>query len=201
MIIQKSQSTYRSSIRAAITGLWREQISRSDFQDAMIVAINRGYHQAAIEGAKVCGVSADEMTIEELRKVEELVNNEKQYIDNLADDIEAGNKASGGKIADLIYRADLWSNRYGEVRTIIQLMVCKDAKMKWIYGDTDHCNSCLDLNGRVYRASVWSKANVWPQGRMLECKGFRCKCRLEPTDDRVTSGRFPSLKSGKKKKR
>ena len=63
-----------------------------------------------------------------------------------------------------------------------------------------NCSDCDNLNGRVYRASVWQASGLYPQSHSLACKGFRCKCKMEITNDRITPGKVPGL-SGKRKKR
>jgi len=197
--ILKTESAYLRSIRASITGLWRSQISPSDFQSSMLSAITRAYNQAAIEGAKQCGISVDEMTDEELKKVQELIENEKQWIDGLAGDIVENNQANGGKLNELIYRANYWASRYEQVKQAIKMMACADKKYRWQYGDTRHCSSCLDLNGRVYRGKVWANY-IQPRSSQLACFGIHCQCQLIETDERITSGKPPRIKGPKRRR-
>jgi hypothetical protein len=59
------------------------------------------------------------------------------------------------------------------------------AKLQWVYGDTDHCETCLSLNGLVAYASEWAASPYHPQqppNDYLDCGGWKCKCKLEPTN-------------------
>ena len=202
LIILKTESSYLRSIRASITGLWRSQISSSDFQSSMLAAITRAYNQAAIEGAKQCGISVDEMTDEELKKVQELIENEKQYIDGLMGDIVENNQANGGKLNELIYRANLWSNKYNEVKQLIRMMACGNKKYKWQTGlGKRSCTDCLNLNGRVYRGKTWSAAGLAPGCRLLACgAGGKCGCSLDETDERITRDKLPGIQGPKRRR-
>lgn len=51
----------------------------------------------------------------------------------------------------------------------------------WRYGDTDHCDTCLGLNGKRARLS-WFVENGYiprePGSETLSCHGYRCKCTI-----------------------
>lgn len=52
----------------------------------------------------------------------------------------------------------------------------------WELGQTEkHCSTCLEQDGVTRTASGWkalAAIGVQPQGTGLECRGFRCDCRL-----------------------
>ena len=89
-----------------------------------------------------------------------------------------------------INRAEIWANRYNDVvnRSIV---VTKEQKLLWVFGDTDHCTTCEQLNGIVALSSIWEDLGVHPQNPpndKLECGGWRCQCTLIPTANRQTYG-------------
>ncbi len=90
-------------------------------------------------------------------------------------------------------RLPMWINRYTEVVNTAKTMACANQKLKWVLGDTDHCNSCLSLSGKVKRGKFWLSSGILPQSRQLECGGFNCQCSLQQTDDPVSRGPLPRL--------
>jgi len=188
-------SNYRNGIRSATRGLWTGVLDYYQFFDVMVTTIQTGIPRAWEEGAAECGISPDELTLEEKMQQQAAIYGELAYVDGFAIAIEAGSKANGGKLGPLMGRADLWVNRYRDVVNRAKLMACADQKLVWILGPTkDHCNDCLNMNGRVYRGSIWDKYDVRPQSPRLECGGYRCLCNLVPTEARANPGRPPGLR-------
>jgi len=95
-------------------------------------------------------------------------------------------------LTQVFTRALLWSNQYDKARVKAFTMASGDQKMIWGLGPTEHCDSCLKFDGRVYRASTWAKHNALPKSGRLCCTGRNCLCFLEPTDLPITKGRFPA---------
>lgn len=54
----------------------------------------------------------------------------------------------------------------------------------WVLGQTSvHCADCLRLSNQVHTAEEWQASGYHPQGRNLECGGWRCDCRFDETTD------------------
>lgn len=53
-----------------------------------------------------------------------------------------------------------------------------DEELTWVYGDTEHCSDCNDLNGQTHTVEEWLAIGFVPQSPDLECKGFNCGCRF-----------------------
>jgi hypothetical protein len=90
-------------------------------------------------------------------------------------------------------RLPMWINRYTEVVNTAKTMACANQKLMWTLGPTEHCSSCLKLEGKVKRGKFWQESGVLPQSRQLECGGFRCQCSLQPTDAPLSRGSLPRL--------
>lgn len=189
-----SEQAFKAAIIANFRGLWSGSLDNLSFADAMFASIGRGFEQAWQEGAKECGVLPDERTEEEQAKLNLMIGDNFQYVGALADWLFQHSKANGVKFAGVQYRADLWVNRYQEVRAAAQTMACGDRKYQWAIDGGEHCRSCLKLNGRVARASVWA-SRVTPRtlDGKLACGGYNCKCSLIETDAPATRGRWPNL--------
>ena len=186
---------YRANIRANIRGLWLGAISRTQFVDNMESAIDRYLRFAFAEGAAGCGIKPEDYTEEEEAAISNIVANEYHYIGDLADAIEAGSKANGGKLEPLNTRAELWLNRYKDVVNRGKMMACSDRKYKWTLGQTEHCSTCARLAGQVRRGSFWAE-RVMPQqppNLLLECGGWLCQCTLDETSAPCNHGPLPRM--------
>lgn len=189
--------SYRRNIRAAVRGLWLGAMDFNQFYSAMEAVIRIGIPQAWHEGAAECGIKPSELKPEEKLEIEGAIFDEFNYIFGFAEAIESGSKENGGKLGPLMNRADLWVNRYNQIREKAKGLACADHKAKWVYGDTvQHCEDCSRVVGRVYRLSTWDKYGWIPGSRELACGGWRCKCQRMPTDEPCTPGRPPNLSGG-----
>ena len=186
---------YRSTLRSLTRGLWSGALDLDQFDSEMRSAMNRRLAQAWDEGAAECGLKPDEYTIEEQTTIGRAIAAEIAELPELEARIEENKKTIGGKLAPLLERvSSLWANRYNDLKNQAKLLTCKDEKLEWIYGDTEHCTTCLALNGRVKRGSTWAESGFQPQSPpndMLECGGWNCQCRLEPTDKPISKGPLP----------
>lgn len=194
--MDKSLDTFQASIRAACRGLFLSELTTLDFADAFYSALRRGFTQAWEEGALSCGILATERTQEETKQLGLMIGDNFQHVAGLADWIYRHSKANGGQWEAIANRAKLWVNRYEEVKNVAMAMACKNRKLEWrINGAKEHCRSCLKLNGRVHRSSVWASKNLAPRttNGLLKCGGFHCSCFWVETEAPATRGRFPNL--------
>jgi hypothetical protein len=189
---------YAGSIRANFRALWSGTWSTGDFIIAMLETIALGLRTAWIEGMESAGVAEDEISPEEWSILQERINQENAQIAGLAADINASNRAAGGKLGDLMPRAELWINRYNDIVNLARMTASTDPKLRWAIGvgAIDHCQDCLDYNGKVYRASVWAKYGIRPQGENLACGGWRCQCEFVPAAGERGSSGHPRAPSG-----
>ena len=112
------------------------------------------------------------------------------FVQQYHDDIVAA-RETGGSIDDLIARSNLWAVRWNEAynSAVLQIATENGGKLIWQYGDTDHCDTCRQLDGIVAFASEWQAVGVKPQSApndMLDCEGWRCQCTLTITTAKRT---------------
>jgi hypothetical protein len=187
--------SFRRNIRSSIRGLWSGAINKRQALDTFRSAIERAIDQAWVEGAAECGIQSDELTVDELTKRDEFIFEQNDLAPNFIDFIAANSKAKGGKLQPLMQRAEMWINQYSSAKQQSEALACKDEKREWRVGRTEHCKTCLALNGQVRRMSFWVN-NVMPRNApnpKLECKGFRCQCILRKTDKPISRGRLPGV--------
>jgi hypothetical protein len=188
---------YRRSIRAAVRGRVSGIFDEFTFVDTMISTIQRGLTRAFHEGLAKFGIAPDEITTPERLVLDELINLQFEHLFGFSAYVtrQGERYAQGQKQPALnaaLSRADLWVNRYPEARSLGEALGAKNIKATWVLGATEeHCRTCLGFFGRTYRYETWLANEAMPQSQNLCCGGYRCDCHLEPTDARVTPGRFP----------
>jgi hypothetical protein len=179
----KTADYFNRVINAWVNDLYNHSVSESEFVDRFADLINQQLTRAWNEGMRANGLDPiSEMTAEYSAAMQNAIANEFMYVDKFAADIASGNFS----LAQLQARANLWSNRYNDVKNqaIAETAGGKD-RMEWVMGATEkHCDTCHRLNGIVAFAKEWEISGFKPQGSMLECGGWNCKCELRPTDKR-----------------
>jgi hypothetical protein len=186
-------SAFGRTVRGLVTQLWRGNIDMFNFIYTLSSSIEYSYRRAWVEGAETCGIKPEDFTEEEIDTLNTIIAEDISHIDGFMSAVITGSKNNHGLLSSLLNRAEMWSIRYAFVRDRAKAMACGNQKLKWVYGDTEHCDDCLKLNDRVYRAKTWEKWEIYPKSPGLQCGGFKCKCEFEETDDPCTPGRPPSL--------
>lgn len=200
-----ARGDFQLEIRAAFRQLWAGQKARFGFVDEMVSVIQRGLTRAWHQGAKEQGINPDELTEDELNRLEDTINEQFPFLPALAQDIlSVRNQAiEDGKTPglrnmprELFNRADLWVKRFDQTRILANAMAKLDNRKAWRLGDAEHCSSCLKLDGKVKRASFWVNSGILPRvadAFYLECRGFNCACTLQDTTERISRGPLPNL--------
>jgi cytochrome c len=100
-------------------------------------------------------------------------------------------------IQPLLDRVSLWANRYNEIVNLAMITCRPNDRFAWRLGATEqHCTTCAALNGVVATGAQWEASGYHPQNApnaMLECGGWRCDCRMEYTEDKLTEGGIPRV--------
>jgi hypothetical protein len=189
---------YRKGLRNSVYGLWAGVLDKSDFQNAMSSTIERWLTVAWNEGAAECGISPEELTVEEHRALLNAIDSELGHLSGYADYIIQNSKANGGKRDTVFKRLEGWVRRYQDLTNRAKTMACKDKKLEWSLGATeDHCRICNKLHGKVKRASYWEAAGLHPQdppNDRLDCGGWNCLCELRLTDKPISKGPLPGAR-------
>ena len=170
---------------AWVNDLYNGSTSEAEFVDRLAELIDQQLTRAWNEGMRANGLDPiQDMTEEYQQQLQDIIASEYSYVDQFARDIAA----HSGTLPQFQSRAQLWANRYNDVVNQSKLATAdgKD-RYEWVYGDTDHCETCASLNGLVATAKEWDISGFKPQSApndMLTCGGWKCQCRLEPTDKR-----------------
>lgn len=194
-MVVKTLAYFLRTLSSMVRDLYSGEIEEGGFVDRMATLVQEQLTRAWNEGMRANGLDpATDMEPEWEEMLQDIIANEYNYVDQFAADIVQAAKDEAGWDA-LLARAELWANRYTDVVNRA-ILVTKEQKLVWIYGDTEHCETCAALNGIVAWASEWELADVHPQSPpndALDCGGWKCQCRLEPTSARHTAGAFDRI--------
>jgi len=186
---------YRRGLKSAVRGLWSGALTTVQATSAFEAAIERRITQAWNEGAAECDIAPDELSEAEVLARDEFIENQIEFVPSFLADVAANSKKNKGKLKPLFSRTELWVNQYSSAKQKSEAMACGDEKRIWVLGRTEHCRTCLVLNGQVRRLSFW-ESHVLPRNGpndKLECHGFNCQCELRPTKKPISRGRLPRL--------
>ena len=160
-----------------------------DFIDVMASLIQGQLTRAYQEGVQEAGLDIDEMTSEMHEELEKFILSEFDYVDRFYRDIVDA-RIDEQPVEPLLARAQLWANRYNDVKNAAMrtVVLIKGGKLVWRLGATEeHCVTCNALNGIVAFAKEWEASGYKPQSPpnpLLECKGWNCGCSLTETSAR-----------------
>ena len=187
----KTAAYYLQVITRLVRTLYHGDIDLLQFTQIFGDLVQAQLTKAWADGMQANGLDpTTDMTDELQAQLDKIILDEKVNITDFADEIVQASNLTGEPLAPLLARVDMWANRYDDVvnQATIATAAMKD-KLVWVYGDTDHCSECEQLNGIVAYASEWQRAQVAPQqppNDALTCGGWRCQCHLDPTTDRHT---------------
>lgn len=180
----KTPDFYLRVLYTWVNDLSTGEVSENEFIDKMAALIEQQLTRAWNEGMRENEIDPSEMDDDMRAQLTQIITDEYMFVDQFAADI-AGGKYS---LAQLQNRAAIWANRYNEVVNIAKLATAKlKDKFEWIYGDTEHCDTCAQLNGLVATAKEWEISGIKPQNPPndnLSCGGWKCQCKLQPTTKR-----------------
>lgn len=153
-----------SVVQAQLTRAFRAALREADLDPELVTQDGAGF--------------ADEL--------EGMILSEYDFVDGLGADV-----LDGMTPAEMQSRAELWGNRYLDAYNKATAIIADQygGLLEWVYGDAEHCDTCLALNGTVAYQFEWEDAGVKPQSppnSRLDCEGWKCKCRLEFTDKKRT---------------
>lgn len=176
--IELMLSGYENDLRELIQALLRGggRFPKYEFRRQMKSVIRdyarEGFRVAWEEG----GGDIEETTSDEFIRIQEWSREQQSYVDDFADWLKA--KESD---LDLVpQRLEMWTSSYASFLNEIKLLAQGDPVGVWEYGDTDHCDTCLELNGQRHRISWFTKQGYYPgkPGAEMDCGGYRCQCQI-----------------------
>jgi hypothetical protein len=185
----KTYDYFLFALEQSIGDLYNGKITETDFSDKLADLMEQQLRRAWNEGMRENDLDPQKDMTDEWEQIyQSAVVEQYQYIEQFAADIVQGAADETG-VGQFKARAPLWANRYSEMVATATLATA-DTKDRFIWelGETEqHCETCSALNGIIAWAEEWETAGFHPQGApndLLSCGGWKCDCRLSPTDRR-----------------
>jgi hypothetical protein len=191
-VLTKYETDLGDEVERAITG----ETDKPEFEDNAKKIILAAILLAFLRG--VGKESEDELTTAERAQLRARRNAANEAVGNLSGDIynrdrytptnnnRVQSEAQGVERAR--GRVLMWVSTLAGIFAAAQLFRRDETgdapRYRWVLGSTvEHCSDCLRLSNQVHVATDWAASGYHPQGRNLECGGWRCDCRFERTDD------------------
>lgn len=195
----KTVGYFTDVLETWVRSLYRGKVSEYDFVSKLADLIAQQLRRAWYEGMRLNELDpTTDMTPEYEGELQAIILNEYAYVDAFAHEIALA-AAKEQSVEPYLLRARMWANRYNDVvNAAVMATAGEKDKLKWIYGDAEHCSTCQRLNGIVATRREWERADVKPQAppnHKLECEGWQCKCHLEPTTERKTPNAYERIVS------
>lgn len=172
--IQSTRLDFEADFDNLLKRAREEKMGRVQWASAMRAIIRRFGERAYIDGMADGGVE-DEPTEDDRISINGLHSDNSGYVTELGNVLY---KEDGVTDAQADVKAAMWFNKSIEPYYQAGLFSAdSNGLYEWVYGDTEHCETCQRLNGQRHRLKGW-KANYLPKSDLLDCHGFNCECNL-----------------------
>ncbi len=174
-----TKDAFTADVAAAISDASEGVISPASFAIRVRASLSKYGKAAYLDGLNDGGVETDTLDSEDSDAYASILADQSAYVT----DARRGITDFSG---DADSRAQLWGNKSLELFYQAGVMSAdKSGMYEWVYGDTEHCEDCLRLNGQKHRMKEWVAEDWMPKSDRLECHGFRCQCELKKTTGRA----------------
>ena len=142
--------------------------------------VRKGIEDAYIECMIANGLTAADITAADAQMIQELDLTQQDFVADFVKAITESRKDQALQRDILDNRIDLWAASMEAAGS--QCLSGMKEMVVWRYGDTEHCETCLKLNGKRHSRKWFSDRNYFPRtpGAAMECGGFNCMCELLP---------------------
>jgi hypothetical protein len=153
---------------------------RNDFRQA----VNDAFTMAFIAGWADAGASG-ELSSDAQSWLSDRISQEITFSDTLFTQLKAlrddPELTYDEKIDAAEAHADAYTQTLVGVYNMGKMMGEPEQDARWEFGDTDHCDTCSDLNGQTHPLSWFIDNGYIPQesgSETLDCHGYNCQCRI-----------------------
>lgn len=178
--IRKAYSSTRADFESYLSGLIDGMVDRNitPIKGKLMIfdRLKSDGYQAMVDGLADGGVDTSRLEGDDKSTFDDWYVEQSNYAADLINRIfEDGVNVDGSN------SATIWANK--ALNSIYQkglLSADANGMYEWVLGATvDHCKTCAGFAGDVHRLKWWHENGCLPQGECLECKGFRCDCKLK----------------------
>lgn len=178
----KTVGTYQRQVWRLIRELYNGEIDEYQFIDDFSEFIDNQFGRAWRQGARDMGVNPNQFVDGDIDQLAVRIERERDFMLGLADDIMRA-RANKWPLEPFRQRSAMWAGRYDQVIQEAHIWFAGKRMLEWVYDPSkEHCDDCDRLNGVVASGNEWAASRWRPGARDLDCGGWRCGCRLLPTD-------------------
>lgn len=181
--VREYESRLSEFVRRGLSGFY----SQKEFATRHTTLINDLAQGAFYEGMKAGGIESpeEEITDEEQEMVDAWLSEQISHIAEFALAVNDASKAKGEEkqpAQDAVdARLQLWVRAMELLQSMGQASAQKNMMVTWKYGETEHCETCQNLNGKRRRWKWFTDRGYIPQepgSETLDCHGYNCQCQL-----------------------
>jgi hypothetical protein len=182
--IQRSIQSVASKFHADVRGLATVGfISDRSILGDMRSLVKNAVGDAYVAGLEEGGVAFDEMDADDARMIVELSTEQLDYVTDFVKAIRDAKTDKAAQRDILDNRVNLWTASITAAGQAGLASAKSNEMVTWKLGATkEHCKTCQSLNGQKHRRKWFASRGYFPGkpgAEALECKGFRCLCKLE----------------------
>jgi len=182
--LEDVQAEYQDKLYGYMADYLQSSQPITSFRNQFRRAVNDAFTFAFVAGWADAGAS--QLTDEAQSWLDERIGTELLFSDPLFDDLKALRANSEIPLEDKLASAQAHAEAYTNTLTGVyaqgKMMGEPERDGEWEYGDTDHCDTCAGLNGKVHPMSWYLDNGYIPQeagSSTLDCGGWKCQCIIK----------------------
>lgn len=178
-VTKESPRRFQSALRSEARGLWSKDLTKAQFKTNFAGSLTNLLTTAYDKEFKRTYDGTPDRG-----PLNEILDRSERYIDGFAEYI-SNNQRGITTLKTINSRVDLWLALHDEVISTAKLDPNgeDESELIWRIGGThESCGTCLKYSNTVKSKKAWAElANdgIKPQGRGLECSGYKCQCSLQ----------------------
>jgi hypothetical protein len=183
--LEDVQAEYQDKLYAAMSDYLQSSQPITSFRNVFRRAVNDAFTFAFVAGWADAGASGP-ITDEAQSWLDQRIGTELLFSDAMFDDLKRLRDDKEIPMADKLTAAETHAAAYTQTLVGVyaqgKMMGDPEKDGTWVYGDTDHCDTCADLNGQTHPLSWYIKNDYIPQqagSQTLDCGGWRCMCVIQ----------------------
>lgn len=153
-----------------------------DFRRSHKALIRSLAPEAYAEGLREGGVSQDEMDDEDAATVRDWIAEQVSHVNDFAAWLASGDpRNSEDKRRQMAERVALWVQALDNLGALGRASAKANQMGVWRMGDTEHCDTCRELNGARHRLKWFTSKGYIPRevgSATLDCGGYNCQCGI-----------------------
>lgn len=174
--IQATRIDFEDEFDDLLNRARNDEATRQQFRSKLASLLNKYGKMAFMDGLTDGGIDEPVLDEEDQNTIARMLAEQSQYVTGITDVLFKGDGVSDAMAE---FKPAMWFNK--SINPMYQaglVSADKNGLYEWVYGDTEHCEDCIKLNGQRHRLKEFDQRGLMPQADRLACKGFNCKCKL-----------------------